>query len=52
MPELRSAIDQCDTPVKFVGAFTDLLAEQGVDGQVLDWVEGAAGLLEDDFPGG
>ena len=46
MPELRSAIDQCGTPTKFAGAFGDLMREQGVDGQVLDWVESTAALLE------
>lgn len=50
MPELRSAIGQCDGPVKFVGAFSDILAEQGVDGQVLNWVEDAAVLLENNLP--
>jgi len=50
MPELRSAVDQCGTPTKFVSAFSGLLAEQGVDGKVLDWVESTAGLLEDNLP--
>lgn len=52
MPELRSAIDQCGTPTKFVGAFSDLLREQGVDGQVLDWVEATAVLAETYTPDG
>lgn len=50
MPELRNAIDQCGTPTKFVGAFSDLLREQGVDGQVLDWVEATAVLAESYTP--
>ena len=50
MPQLSSAIDQCGTPTKFVGAFSDLLREQGVDGQVLDWVEATAGLAEAYIP--
>lgn len=50
MPELRSAIDQCGTPTKFVSAFSGLLEEQGVDGKVLDWVESTAVLMEDNLP--
>ena len=50
MPELRSAIDQCGTPTKFVSAFSGLLAEQGVDQSVLDWVETTAVLIEDNAP--
>jgi len=50
MPELRSAVDQCGTPTKFVSAFSGLLAEQGVDGTVLNWVESTAVLIEDNLP--
>jgi len=50
MPELRGAVDQCGTPTKFVSAFSGLLAEQGVDGKVLDWVESTAVLVEDNLP--
>lgn len=50
MPELRSAVDQCGTPTKFAGAFSDLLREQGVEGQVLDWVTSTAALLESQLP--
>ncbi len=50
MPELRSAVDQCGTPTKFVGAFSDLLRDEGVDGQVLDWVEATASLVEGYIP--
>lgn len=51
MPELRSAVDQCGTPTKFVSAFSGLLAEQGVDQSVLDWVETTAVLIEANTPG-
>jgi hypothetical protein len=50
MPELRGAIDQCGTPTKFVSAFSGLLAEQGVDQSVLDWVETTAVLIEENAP--
>ena len=46
MPQLRGAIDQCGTPTKFVSAFSGLLAEQGVDATVLEWVEDTALLIE------
>lgn len=46
MPELQSAIEQCNTPTKFISAFSGLLEEEGVDGKVLDWVESTALLLE------
>ena len=47
MPDLRSAVEQCGTPTRFAGAFSDLLAEQGVDKTVLAWVEDAALLMEE-----
>ena len=50
MPDLRDAVDQCGTPTKFVGAFSGLLAEQGVDRSVLDWVESTAVLIESNLP--
>jgi len=40
VPELRSAADTCGTDPKLVTAFTDMLRDEGVDGQVLAWVEG------------
>ena len=50
MPQLRGALDQCGTPTKFVGAFSGLLAEQGVDSTVLEWVESTALLIEQNTP--
>jgi len=52
MPELRSAIDQCGTPTKFVSAFSGMLADEGVDKGVLDWVESTAVLIENNVPDG
>lgn len=50
LPDLRSAVDQCGTPTKFVSAFSGLLEEQGVDRSVLTWVEDTAVLIEKNFP--
>lgn len=44
MPELEAAIDQCDSPAQFVPAFTNFLREQGVEEEMLVWVE-AVGTL-------
>jgi len=52
MPQLSSAIDQCGTPTKFVSAFSGMLAEQGVDESVLEWVEDTAVLIESNTPEG
>ncbi|MEL6474485.1 MAG: hypothetical protein AAFQ21_10405 [Pseudomonadota bacterium] len=39
MPELEAAIDQCGTPAKFVPAFTSFLRDEGVEEDMLDWIE-------------
>ncbi|MEO1101540.1 MAG: hypothetical protein AAFW65_06810 [Pseudomonadota bacterium] len=44
MPELEAAVDQCGSPAKFVPAFTNFLREQGVEEEMLVWVE-AVGTL-------
>lgn len=44
MPELEAAVDQCGSPAQFVPAFTNFLREQGVEEEMLVWVE-AVGTL-------
>lgn len=39
MPELRLAADQCGSPAKFVPAFTTFLRDEGVEEDMLAWVE-------------
>lgn len=39
MPELEAAVDQCGSPAQFVPAFTSFLREQGVEEEMLVWVE-------------
>lgn len=38
MPELKSAIDQCGTPDKFIPAFTGFLRKEGVAEDMLIWI--------------
>lgn len=38
LPELNLAVETCGAPQQFVPAFKSFLADQGVEGEVLDWV--------------
>ena len=39
MPELETAVAQCGTPEKFIPAFTGFLRNEGVEDDMLVWVE-------------
>ena len=39
MPELKTAIDQCAAPEKFIPAFTGFLRKEGVNEDMLEWVD-------------
>ena len=39
MPELNDAVAQCSEPRNFVPAFTQFLRKEGVDNDVIEWVE-------------
>ena len=39
LPELRSAVDQCGTPEKFIPAFTGFLRKEGFDEKMLEWID-------------
>jgi len=38
LPELNLAVETCGSPQQFVPAFTSFLEDQGVEGEVLNWV--------------
>lgn len=39
MPELNDAVAQCSQPRNFVPAFTQFLRNEGVDNEIIEWVE-------------
>ena len=39
MPELQSAVEQCGTPEKFIPAFTGFLRDEGIDEEMLKWID-------------
>lgn len=39
MPELNDAVAQCSQPRNFVPAFTQFLRKEGVDNEIIEWVE-------------
>lgn len=45
VPELQAAADTCGTDARIVTAFTDMLRDEGVDGQALAWVEGLGVIM-------
>ena len=39
MPELEAAVRQCGTSAEFVPAFADFLREEGVEEEMVGWIE-------------
>lgn len=50
LPELRAAVDTCGEPAQFVPAFTGFLRKQGVEEDMLVWIDaiGAAAAAQSD----